>query len=47
MLQRDLVAELGSGSEAAAGGAMPAGDKGKCLPEEILQKELLWGTYLV
>jgi len=35
----DSVVDLGSGSEAAAGDA--AGDKGKHLTEEGLQKELL------
>lgn len=41
MWKMDLVADLGSQSEAAAGDAAAAGDKGKCLTEEVLQKELL------
>lgn len=42
MWKMDLVADLGSQSEAAAGdAAAAAGDKRKCLTEEVLQKELL------
>lgn len=40
MCKMDLVVDLGSGSEGAAGDAA-AGDKGKCLTEKVLQKELL------